>query len=285
MAPAAGRGDAPRGDPYAAMTGSVDREPVGQAESVAAQRAWWDGEAAEYYAEHGAFLGDDGFVWGPEGWTEEDLAVLARDGRPPEPVLEIGAGAGQCSRWLAGQGIAAVASDLSGGMLRQGAAIDARRGGLLPRVQADGARLPFPAEAFGTVFTAYGVLPFVADAAAVLAEAVRVLRPGGRFAFSTTHPIRWAFPDVPGAAGLTAHQSYFDTRPYVERDDRGRVTYVEHHRTLGDWVGLIVGAGLALTALIEPPWPERNRMEWGGWSPTRGRILPGTAIFVARKPG
>ena len=36
----------------------------------------------------------------------------------------------------------------------------------------------------------------LADAA--LAEAARVLRPGGRWVFSVTHPIRWAFPDDPG---------------------------------------------------------------------------------------
>ena len=28
--------------------------------------------------------------------------------------------------------------------------------------------------------------------------------PGGRFVFSTTHPVRWAFPDDPGPSGLTA---------------------------------------------------------------------------------
>ncbi|HET8769211.1 MAG TPA: SAM-dependent methyltransferase, partial [Pedococcus sp.] len=27
-------------------------------------------------------------------------------------------------------------------------------------------------------------------------------------------------------------------------------------------------------------WPERNTQTWGGWSPTRGRLFPGTAIFV-----
>jgi SAM-dependent methyltransferase len=115
-------------------------------------------------------------------------------------------------------------------------------------------------------------------------EAARVLRPGGRFAFSTSHPIRWAFPDVPGEAGLTAHQSYFDTRAYAERDDRGRLTYVEHHRTMGQRIRDIVAAGLLLIDVVEPEWPERNADEWGGWSPLRGRVLPGTAIFVAEKP-
>src|ERR687897_562229 len=80
------------------VTDEVARRPVGGDETRAANRAWWDGEAEDYYAEHGAFLGDVAFVWGPEGWTEAELDLLeVRDGMA---VLEIGAGAAQCSRWL-----------------------------------------------------------------------------------------------------------------------------------------------------------------------------------------
>src|SRR4051794_38820361 len=75
----------------------VTRRPVGQPESARAQRSWWDAEAAGYLAEHGAFLGTAGFVWGPEGLTEDDAHLLGEvAGRR---VLEVGAGAGQCSRW------------------------------------------------------------------------------------------------------------------------------------------------------------------------------------------
>ncbi len=265
------------------------RREVTQAASVRAQRSWWDAEAADYHAEHGAFLGDADFVWGPEGWTETHLRLLAPAGRmPTAPVLEIGAGAAQCSRWLRTQGVEVVASDLSRGMLATGRAIEGGRATpvanpVVPLVQCDAARLPFGEGSFGTVFTAYGAVPFVADSSRIMREAARVLRPGGRFVFSTTHPIRWAFPDVPGRAGLTVHQSYFDTRPYAEYDDRGRLTYVEHHRTLGERVREITAAGLRLVDLVEPEWPDWNDQEWGGWSPRRGRLIPGTVIFVAER--
>ena len=39
-----------------------------------------------------------------------------------------------------------------------------------------------------------------------------------------------------------------------------------------------------LVDLVEPEWPESNPQVWGGWSPLRGRLLPGTAIFSTRKP-
>ncbi len=271
------------------MIDDAGRWPVSGDETRSANRSWWDGEADDDYAEHGAFLGDSEFVWGPEGWTEAELDLLeVRDGMT---VLEIGSGAAQCSRWLARHlDVRVVASDLSMGMLRtarriEGAASAGTEGtsSALPLLQCDGLALPLADASVDRVFTAYGVVPFVADSGAVLAEAARVLRPGGRFVFSTSHPVRWAFPDDPGPHGLTATSSYFDRTPYVE-SEAGMVTYAEHHRTLGDLVRQVVAAGLVLVDLVEPEWPARNEQAWGGWSPLRGGLLPGTAIVVAVKP-
>jgi len=276
--------DAPA--PSEGPAGSLPRRDVGQEETLRANRSWWDGEADEYYLEHGGFLGDADFVWGPEGLREADARLLGDVSGAR--VLEIGAGAAQCSRWLAGQDARVVASDLSRGMLRQG--LDLNRTASDPRlrvplVQCDGLDLPFGEECFDVVFTAYGVVPFVADSARVMTEASRVLRPGGRFVFSTTHPLRWSLPDDPGEGGLRVTQSYFDRTPYVEQDASGRATYVEHHRTIGDRVRELAAAGLRVVDLVEPEWPDSTTQTWGGWSPLRGRLVPGTAIFVAEKPG
>ena len=58
------------------MGDGVGRRTADTGETQAANRAWWDGEADDYYTEHGAFLGDSEFVWGPEGWTEAELDLL-----------------------------------------------------------------------------------------------------------------------------------------------------------------------------------------------------------------
>jgi hypothetical protein len=116
-----------------------------------------------------------------------------------------------------------------------------------------------------------------------MTEVARVLRPGGRWVFAVTHPARWAFPDDPGPAGLTVTRPYFDRTPYVEEDVGGQVRYAEHHRTLGDRIRDIVAAGLVLEDLIEPEWPPDHGRAWGGWSPLRGQLIPGTAIFVTRR--
>ncbi len=268
-------------DAEAAGAGGVARRPAGADESRRANRAWWDREAPAYLAEHGSFLGDARFVWGPEGLSEADAALLGDvAGRR---VLEVGCGAAQCSRWLAAAGAEPVGLDLSYAMLRHGRDLGAAGGLDVPLVCGDAARLPFGDGVFDLACSAYGALPFVADSAGVLREVARVLRPGGRWVFSVTHPVRWCFLDDPGSAGLVAQVSYWDRTPYVEQDARGVATYVEHHRTLGDRVREVTAAGLRLVDLVEPEWPGGLTRAWGAWSPLRGRVVPGTAIFVCEK--
>jgi SAM-dependent methyltransferase len=168
--------------------------------------------------------------------------------------------------------------------LRHAALAADRTGVRVPLVQADAAALPFADGSFDVACTAFGAIPFVTDSAAVMREVYRVLRPGGRWVFAVTHPMRWIFLDDPGEGGLVAVHSYFDRRPYVEHDASGTPTYVEQHRTLGDRIRELVAAGFVLRDLVEPEWPEGHEQLWGQWSPLRGRLFPGTAIFVATKP-
>jgi len=258
--------------------GGAGRRSADASTTTRANRRWWDDDADNYHAEHGAFLGVADFVWCPEGLREADAHLLGEvAGRR---ILEVGAGSAMCSRWLATQGARPTAVDLSGGMLRHARAGAAANGIEVPLDQADAQHLPFREAAFDVAFTAFGAVPFVADSARVMREVARVLRPGRRWVFATSHPFRWVFPDDPGPLGLTATTSYFDRTPYVEFDQHGETTYVEHHRTLGDRVAEINAAGFRLVAVIEPEWPAELTQEWGQWSPLRGAMLPGTAIYV-----
>lgn len=259
-------------------TDAVARREIGAAESARAGRTWWDANADEYQAEHGDFLGDARFVWGPEGLDELSAGLLGDVAG--KTVLEVGAGAAQCARSLLARGAHPVALDLSFRQLQHSRRIDAAQGVEVPVVQADAAALPFRDGSFDLAFSAYGALPFTPDGAGVMREVHRVLKPGGRWVFSLTHPIRWAFPDDPGEDGLTATHSYFDVTPYVEQDESGTATYVEVHRTLGMRVREVAAAGFRIVDLVEPEWPEHLTQVWGGWSSTRGRRIPGTAIFV-----
>jgi len=117
-------------------------------------------------------------------FVDAGLRMLAiRDG---ERVLEIGCGTGYAlvpiARAAGASGLA-VGLDIAEGML---AAATARleRDGLARRpflTMADAAALPFADGAFDAVFTAFTLELFdTPDIPAVLAECVRVLRPGGR---------------------------------------------------------------------------------------------------------
>lgn len=271
-------------------TTGVRRERVDSAVSQRANRRWWDADAAQYHETHADFLGVDSadgeFVWCPEGLHEGDYHLLGDI--VGKTILEVGCGSAPCSRWLAAHGAHPVGLDLSREMLNRGAAAmaseTARPNTQVPLVQAGAEALPFADEVFDTACSAFGAVPFVADSALVMREVARVLKPGGRWVFSVNHPIRWIFPDDPGPSGLTAALPYFDRTPYVEVDGDGEPTYVEHHRTLGDRVREIVAAGLLVVDIIEPEWPEWLDREWGQWSPLRGELFPGTAIFVTEKP-
>jgi ubiquinone/menaquinone biosynthesis C-methylase UbiE len=260
-----------------------ERRTVSETETQRANRREWDGYADEYQATHGLFLRDVGFLWCPEGLTEQEAGVLGEVAGAR--VLEVGCGAAQCGRWLASQGARPVGLDLSERQLQHARRIDGDTGLQVPVVAGTATALPFADATFDVVFSAFGALQFVADAGRAVDEAVRVLRPGGTFAFSITHPVRWCLPDDPGEEGLLVSSSYWDRTPYVEVDDDGRTTYVEHHRTLGDWVALLSAAGLRITSLLEPEWPEGNERVWGGWGPVRGRLIPGTAVLAATSPG
>ena len=262
--------------------GQPVRRELSRDEARRASRGWWDSDAAAYAEEHAAFLGPVRFVWCPEGLDEAEARLLG-DVRG-RTVLEVGCGMAQCGRWLATQGARVVSFDLSAGMLALARADSAATGVPVPLLQADACAIPVAPASVDVACSAFGAVPFVADSALLMREVARVLRPGGTWTFSVTHPVRWCFPDDPGPAGLTVVQSYFDRSPYVEAVG-GVPVYVEQHRTLGDRVREVVAAGLELVDVVEPEWVEGRSADWGQWSALRGGLFPGTAVYRTRKPG
>ena len=253
--------------------------PVSEAETQRANRREWDAYADEYQATHGEFLRDVGFLWCPEGVDEADAHVLGEvAGRD---VLEVGCGAAQCARWLVTHGARPSASTSPSGSCSTPGASTTRAG-----VAGPGGRRHGDRAAVRRRVVRRGVLGVRGAAVragrrprrrgdgpgAAAGRPVRVLGdpPGALDACPTTRRARgWWSPAPTGTARRTSR-----------RTTTAGSTYVEHHRTLGDWVGLLAGAGLRLTGLLEPEWPEGHDRVWGGWGPERGRLVPGTAILA-----
>ena len=132
------------------------RRTVSEAETRRANRRDWDAYADEYQATHGGFLRDTGFVWGPEGLDEDDAGVLGDvTGRD---VLEVGSGAGQCSRWVRVHGGRAFGLDLSARQLQHSRRLDEATGLAVPSVRGTATALPFADGSFDVVFCSFGAL-------------------------------------------------------------------------------------------------------------------------------
>ncbi len=114
-------------------------------------------------------------------WKRDFISAL--DPRPGATLLDLAGGTGDITLgWRARGGGPAVLSDINAAMLAVGRDRALARGQVegVSLLVADAERLPLPDRSFDRVSIAFG-LRNCTDKAAVLAEARRVLRPGGRF--------------------------------------------------------------------------------------------------------
>ncbi|MGF1432249.1 methyltransferase domain-containing protein [Kitasatospora sp. LaBMicrA B282] len=134
----------------------------------------------------------------------EELRLLRELGitAPGATVLELGAGPGAVTRRLRAAlpaGTRLIAADIDADLLAHAA------GPAVELLVADGADLPLPDASVDFVLLRY-VLQHVPDPAAVLAEVLRVLRPGGTVACTEVDSAAWgaADPAYPELAGVHA---------------------------------------------------------------------------------
>jgi ubiquinone/menaquinone biosynthesis C-methylase UbiE len=109
----------------------------------------------------------------------QETELLLRLLRPTagERVLEVGAGTGHFLRAIARRGPRCIGIEPSAAMI--GVARSRGGNGRTDYVRGRGEALPFPDESFDALL-AMTVLEFVTDVESVVAEAARVVRPGGR---------------------------------------------------------------------------------------------------------
>ena len=102
--------------------------------------------------------------------------------RPAGDALEIGAGSGAMAAQLLARypGLTLTVTDYDAGMVTRVGKIIAAFPGRATVQQIDAARLPFADDRFDVVFS-FAMLHHVGDWRGAVAEAVRVLRPGGHF--------------------------------------------------------------------------------------------------------
>jgi demethylmenaquinone methyltransferase / 2-methoxy-6-polyprenyl-1,4-benzoquinol methylase len=161
-------------------------------------------------------------------WKRIFLTVL--DPRPRDRLLDLASGTGDVSfGWLAKGGGKVLLSDINPSMLAVAQDRAMQRGlvGQMSLLVADAERLPLPDRSVERVSIAFG-LRNCTDKPAVLREARRVLKPGGRFCcleFSRVHvavlqPLydAWSFRVLPRLGSVVAHDS--DSYQYLAESIR-----------------------------------------------------------------
>lgn len=251
---------------------------MAEAIHVRKNRRSWDDTSDDYQKLHSGQLSKNPTAWGVWALPEQELGVLGDV--TGKHILEFGCGAAQWSIALAKKGAARVVGlDLSGQQLQHARRSLRKAKSSVELVQASGERTPFADASFDLVFCDHGATTFARPEHTV-AEASRLLRSGGRFAFNINSPIHTMCWDE-RADRLTTRlvNNYFTRR--VIKDE------LTHSFTLpyGEWIRLFRQNGLIVEDLIEPrPAPDARTTYRHYASRTWARKWPAECIWVVTKP-
>ncbi|MDF3128805.1 class I SAM-dependent methyltransferase [Kiritimatiellaeota bacterium B1221] len=208
--------------------------------------AFWNELAEEYQSETRITTSD--FHFGPLLPGEQELALLPKELKG-KLCLELGAGAGQNSIYLAGKGAQCTALDISENQLNHGRKLADAEGVAVEFVLADLDHLPELPEKYDLIHSAYGI-PFSTHPEALIQHCADLLHPGGHMLFSMGHPVyagEWLELDDDQGIFL---QNYFHPHPDVREGESSAVQAMAY--PLSEVVAWLRKAGLQLMDLREP---------------------------------
>lgn len=207
---------------------------------------------------------DDRVSWGIFEVPEDDVGVLGDVAGLD--VLELGCGTAYFAARLARRGAGVVGVDLTPAQLATAARCQRTHGPSFPLICADGEDVPLASGSFDLVVSEYGASLWC-EPAGWVAEAARLLRPGGRLVFLTSSVLVTLC--VPEEGGYAVRE--------LQREQRGkyRVEWpgggVEYHPSHSDWIRILSTAGFAVEGLHElyappgattPPFYEIAEPAW-----------------------
>ncbi len=182
--------------------------------------------------------------------------------------LDIGCGEGHNTRLLAGRGARMAAIDISDIFVRNARAMEVQQPLGIQYLCASAVEMPFAASTFdfATGFMSFMDIP---ETDRLLAEAFRVLKPGGFLQFSISHPCfdtphRKNLRDEKGITYAIEVGDYYHTlngevlqwlfhsAPAEARAGLTEFPVPHFTRTLSQWLNLLVDAGFQLERAAEP---------------------------------
>ena len=151
-------------------------------EHVRINRDSWNAEAADYVEPARRNWAQEEITWGIYDVPEAELGALPDVAGAD--VVELGCGTAYFSAWLARRGARPTGVDISENQLATARAMQAEHGLAFPLIQASAEAVPLPDACADLVLSEYGASLWC-EPEAWIAEAARLLRPGGRLVFLT----------------------------------------------------------------------------------------------------
>jgi SAM-dependent methyltransferase len=216
-------------------------------------------------------------TWGIWGVPEAELGVLGDvDGLD---VVELGCGTAYFSAWLARRGARPVGVDPTPAQLETALAMQREFSLDFPLYQATAEDVPFPDGSFDLALSEYRASIW-GDPDRWVAEAARLLRPGGRLvSLRNSTLVILCAPDE-GPAEERLQRPQFGMRRF-EWPHGG----VEYHLPHGGWIRLLRANGFELLDLVElrAPADAADHPVYDFVTADWGRRWPAEEIWVARK--
>jgi SAM-dependent methyltransferase len=212
---------------------------------LARNRVLWTMVNAEFTDEHAsrAWAAEE-LTWGLFGVPERDLGVLGNVAGLD--VIELGCGTAYLSAQLARLGARPVGLDLTPAQLATAGRCQQRFGLVFPLVEANAEDVPLPDASFDLVVSEYGASVWC-DPERWVAEAARLLRPGGRLVFLTNSVL--ATLCVPEEKGFAEESLLRPQRALCRVEWPGGG--IEFHPSHGDWIRVLRAYGFVVEALHE----------------------------------
>ena len=244
-------------------------------------RDCWDAWSDDFQAAWNADTDDDELPpapvhYGP-GFPEDDRLDFLPDLEGLD-VVELGCGGGQASVGFAREGAGRVVGiDFSTEQLASARRLRDGYDVEVAFLVGDVSDIPIESDAFDLAFSSW-VYQMVEDLETAFAEAARILRPGGTFAFAIPHPYYEQFdPET-----HEIERSYFDPSPEHKAIGDIEADMVVFHHTVGEVHRALVEAGFVVDRLREPGTddPEIYREQWSH-KPDLMALVPPTLVVRA----
>jgi SAM-dependent methyltransferase len=220
-------------------------------------REYWDRHAHEW-VEMGERAWTQNPRWGIWGIPETEMPLLPEDMTGMKAV-ELGCGTAYVSAWMAMRGATCVGVDNSEEQLKTARRLASEHGIVLELVHGTAESVGYPDGSFDFAISEYGASIW-ADPYVWVAEAGRLLRPGGELSFLGHHPLVMLTQKREDDDEVTREllYPYFGMHriDWLEGDDPG----TEFNLPISEWMRLFDDVGFDVIAFheIRCPSPEED---------------------------